>query len=430
MLRIMNINEQIEQSHKYSAVGIHVFAGGFSGGVMHEANVIGQLEAHNFGLETAEKVWGIPCTNSDPKDWPDINADWAYGNPRCTGFSCVTAGYDSSTHGPFSNQCQDIHDLVQYAKEKYKVIVWESVQQAFTVGRPLLDLLRDEMANHGYRTCHLLMCGHMFGNPQCRKRYFCVFYDKSLKFNVSLPDISHYTPTVYDAIWDLRHNEVKPYKMNSLEYDFNSYVKLGPHELEDIPRLPTGWSTNLQARYDYPNCSQKTREIWRNRTSDMPFSMHCPYRMSWFRQCPTLTSTSVRLIHPWHHRPVTVGELSTFMGWEGRIPIGKYPCAQLAKGVIPAAARWLAQQVHLCLDDNWGGEDWEVKFDRHEGEFKGHDASGQLEKTIDLTYYYGHQFDVTRFDPESRKQFHRFNIDPMTGRLLRNWNDIHDYSDV
>lgn len=410
---------------KYDALGIHVFAGGFSGGVAEEANVLCQLECHGFGLETASKTWGVQTVNCDPHEWPKIKADWVFSNPRCTGFSCVTAGYGEDCHGPFAKQCQDIRDLIDYAKDgDYPVIVWESVQQAYSTGRPLLDLLRDELVAKGYRIVHLLMNGHTFGNAQCRRRYFFVAHKRELRFNVQVPDVSPYYPTAYDAIWHLRDRETSEYKPNSTEYTFDSYVQLLEYEKHEVPRLATGWSMNQLAPYDFDNCHEKTKRIWRERTSRMPFSMHGCFRLSWFRPCPTLTSTAGRYIHPWLNRPLTVGELATLMGWNGKIPVGKLPIAQIAKGVIPSAAKWLAQQVHFCLDDAWGGEDFEVAYDHHKGEFVGRDSHDLDEKTIDLTHYHGKMFDIERFDVESRSQFHRFNVDLKTGRLLRKWDEI------
>ena len=76
----------------YTAVGVHVFAGGFSYGVSKQHKVACQLETHNFALDTASQVFGVETFNHKKADWPHINADWCFGNPRCTGFSTITAG--------------------------------------------------------------------------------------------------------------------------------------------------------------------------------------------------------------------------------------------------------------------------------------------------------------------------------------------------
>jgi len=113
------------------AVGCHVFAGGFTMGVKRVFDVECQLESHGFGKETCEAVAKVPFVNRPDANWPDVEAQFLYGNPRCTGFSCITSGYDEDTHGPWAKQTEDIHQLCNYAAGRYDIIIWESVQQAF-----------------------------------------------------------------------------------------------------------------------------------------------------------------------------------------------------------------------------------------------------------------------------------------------------------
>ena len=74
------------------------------------------------------------------------------------------------------------------------------------------------------------------------------------------------------------------------------------------------------------------------------------------------------------------------MGWD-MAPVGKNPIAEIAKGVVPAVGQWLAEQAELYLDDAWGDEDWESRYDNREGEWVGRDTTGELEKTFILTEY-------------------------------------------
>ena len=102
---------------KYTGVGIHVFAGGFTLGVQEVMNVETQLEAHGpFGQASAEQIVKVEWINDKAANWPDVTADFAFGNPRCTGFSTITAGYDEGTHGAWAKQTCDIHQLCEYAE--------------------------------------------------------------------------------------------------------------------------------------------------------------------------------------------------------------------------------------------------------------------------------------------------------------------------
>lgn len=406
----------------HKAVGIHVFAGGFTYGVKKVMDVDTQLETHGFGLESAEQ-FGVKTINGEPEEWPAVDAAFAYGNPRCTGFSTITAGYDESTHGAWAKQTCDIHQLCNYAVGKYEAVIWESVQGATTTGRELLDYLRDEVfVPAGYRIAHVLLNAASFGNSQQRKRYFFVAYKKDRNFNVVPPDISPYYATMYDDIWDMRDRPTREIEHNnSLDYDFDTYYKLTDLEKVCVPKLPNGWNLNMMARYDYDSLPEKYQKKWDTRCSDMPFSMHCIFRTNWMRPSPTLHSSCCRFIHPDLNRPLTIGELSTIMGWEGHIPQGKAPIAQIAKGVCPAAGTWLAEQVELFLNDEWGDEDWESSYNPITATWEGRNTEGALEKTFDLTKYVGHNFDKDRFPGVEPK--HLFNIDDH-GRVIRAWKEV------
>ena len=409
---------------RFSAVGCHVFAGGFTAGVKRVFDVECQLESHELGHQTVQDVWGVDVHHSQPRDWPRRMAHHAmlYGNPRCTGFSCVTAGYGSDSHGPWAKQCQDINDLMEYGlAQDFPVIVWESVQQAFSTGKPLLDLWTERCAKHGKRVAHVLANACTFGNSQNRRRYFYIAYPADKQFNVDVPTIDPCYRVLGDVIWDRRNNETREVKWKTTDYDGDCYLEITPDEKHCIPVLPGGWCLNELGRYGYEHLPEKFQKMWDRRGSNMPFSMHCVSRLNWLCRSPTLTSTSVRLIHPWHHRPCTIGELADIMGWGGRIPVGPLPSLQIAKGVCPDVGEWIAQQVDKCLRDGWGGEEWSCKFNHKEGKFDGADSRGQLEKVIDITNYHGHSFDIDRFPAEMLRQHHKYNVNPQTGKLERPW---------
>lgn len=411
---------------RHKAVGIHVFAGAFTMGVKEVFDVQCQLEKHNFGRESCEEVAGVPFVNDDDANWPAVDAQLCYGNPRCTGFSCITAGYGEDCHGPWAKQTLDIHELCKYAVGRYDIVIWESVQQAFSTGRPLLDYLRDEIfVPKGYRIAHVLLNAASFWNAQQRKRYFFVAYRDDRNFNIRPPAISPYEPVVYDAIWHLRDRETHEGhlgKQSGTDYDFDTYHKLTPNEKLTVPKLPNGWGLNGLARYDYESLPPDYKDIWDCRESNMPFSMHCITRTNWLRPSPTLHSSACRFIHPDHDRPLTVGELSWIMGWPD-IPRGPSPVAQIAKGVCPSAGKWLAEQAEAYLNDEWGAEDWESSYNANTGTWDGRQARGAVEKTFNLTRYVGRVYNRDRFDVKD-VQLHRFNVERGAKRPARRWEEI------
>lgn len=380
------------------AVGIHVFAGGFTRGFQQVMEVPLQLETHGFGIETAAQLTEV--VNAPVEDWwaPD-DCRVCFGNPRCTGFSTITSGYDGSCHGPWAKQTQDIHDLIDFSIDKFDVICWESVQQAYSVGRPLLTFLSEKLQKRRYRVAHVMLSAASCGGFQHRKRYFFIAYRDCFKFNVEPPDIPEYAPTVYDAIFDMRNRETRPFKLKNTDYDPDCYLDLTPGEWETVPRLPNGWNLNMMGRLAFKLLSKKQQITYKWRNSNMPFSMHGIVRLQWLVPFPTIHSSAGRWIHPWLHRPVTIRELCAAMGWDF-FPRGRNPVAQIAKGVVPAAGEWIARQIEHCLNDTWGNDDWESSYDDRSQTWQGRDTSGEQEKFFDLTRYVN-----SRADIEDRKRY-------------------------
>jgi len=406
---------------KRKAVGIHVFAGGFTVGVQRVFDVAHQLEAHGFGLETAEAMCNLKCINDEEAKWPDVEGEFAFGNPRCTGFSTITSGYDETAHGPWSKQTCDIHQLCEYAAGRYDIVIWESVQQAYTVGKPLLDYLRDEIFGpKHYRVAHVFVNAGSFGNAQQRKRYFFVAYRDDRNFNVTPPTIDPYYATMYDAIYSLRERETKKWWPTDLDYEFDSYNELSADEEECIKRLPNGWCLNRMGRHAPEFLTPKYRFTWDTRTSDLPFSLHSVVRTNWLRPSPTLHSSASRFIHPHLDRPLTIGEISTIMGWP-RIPIGKNPIGQIVKGIVPDVGQWLAEQALSYLNNEWGDDDFESSYNPITMTWEGRDTTGAIEKNFDLTKYVGSQFDMERYPSDVVEQVRnsRFNVALSNLRDLR-----------
>jgi hypothetical protein len=154
----------------------------------------------------------------------------------------------------------------------------------------------------------------------------------------------------------------------------------------------------------------------------MPFSMHCMSRTWWTKNFPTIHSSACRFLHPSLHRPVTIGELSKIMGWGDVIPAGRMPVAQIAKGVVPDAGQWLAQQAKDFLDNRWSGnEDWESSYDSRSNNWVGHDTHGAAEKVFDMTEYFSRDLNFERFPDECFLQVPRSAVDRSSGRLLDPW---------
>lgn len=370
-------------------------------GISRVHTVQEQLEIHNFGRETCESQ-GFDFINAESWDkWPDVSADFCFGNPRCTSFSSLSGGASAVARGAFAEPTQDIMDLVQYGlRMKYDIIAFESVQQAYTVGKALLNRLRDAyFCPAGYRICHVFVNTAAEGNAQKRRRYFFIAYKRGKNFNVYAPKLPDRCACVHDVIGDIEllHKTVRPARLYSVNHaEPNMYVQLTPAENAAVKYLKSGECLNQMAkrlgvdgmRAIHPELADTMLRT----LSEIPFSLHCIRRLDFYGRCPTIAGTAARFIHPMHNRPLTVEELALLMGWpKGVTPIGKNPIGQIGKGVVPATAEWLGRQIQAYLDDEWGSEDFESSWDKQTQQWVGNDYSScncePVEKVFNLTYY-------------------------------------------
>lgn len=380
----------------HTALGLHVFAGGFTRGVQQHGafNVLGQLEIHSLGKETVERQLGLSVHQAERwQDWPRYaKLAMLYGNPRCTGFSCLTAGHDKDVHGPWAKQTRDIHDVVEYAMsfsddDQPRVLVWESVQQAYSTGKELLHYLRDVyFIPNNYRIAHLFINAASFGNAQRRKRYFFLAYKRDKNFNVTPPVLDVYRTELRDVIGQYESLPTQIFRYKDLDYTPDSSLYVNDDGMHVIRQLPRGFNFNMFAKYHTDKLPEKMQMTWNYRSSDMPFSMHCPYRLSYDAPAPTLWG-SCQFVHPVLHRLLTIRELSCIMGWD-YTPVGPNPIGQIAKGIVPAIGTWLAEQARAYLDDEWGTDDFASRYDARAGVQQFVEANqSEHEKVFHLTDY-------------------------------------------
>lgn len=338
------------------AVGVHVFAGGFTMGVKRVMPVECQLEIHGLGKDTVEQIIGIPfIQTNDWKRWPKLQTDFIFGNPRCTGFSTITSGYGDASHGDCARQNKDIWDLCRYgANVNAKIVAWESVQQAFSKGADLVKRLRRDVFKSRYNIAHILLDASWWGSSQSRRRYFFVAYHKNIKFNtISFPNEQR--PTIMDVLNTVTVETLGPIKLDkNTAYLPGHHIDLTREEWDVVPHLPQDYCLNKFA-HRHPDLLEKLSDklycTWLTRSSEMPFSMHTIVRPNPNKGCPTLSSTRSRLIHPTKNRPLTIAEFAALMCWPpGVYPIGPEPFAQLAKGICPPVGEWLAECVKASLN--------------------------------------------------------------------------------
>lgn len=196
----------------YTAIDCQGFAGGFTLGVVQAGfQLIGKREKRGgFGARNCEAnrhLLGDGWTTEacDPGEWsvPQGGASLVFGNPPCSGFSVLSSKTFRGTDSKI-NQC--MWDFVEYAARCLPaVVIFESVQLAFTQGRSLMQALRARLeeltGGMRYELYHVLHNALSVGGPAMRKRYFWVA--SCIPFGVDWPEIVR-TPVLEDVIDDLR----------------------------------------------------------------------------------------------------------------------------------------------------------------------------------------------------------------------------------
>lgn len=165
------------------AVDVHGFGGGFTLGTVRAGFELVGKKSREIGFGVLNCLanrpligYGWESQAEEPWKWEPIDdVDLVFGNPPCSGFSTLSPkafrGVDSSI-----NEC--MWELVRYAaKVKPKIVVFESVQQAFTQGISLMRALHAELCETTglpYVLYHVLHNNASVGGCSIRKRYFWV----------------------------------------------------------------------------------------------------------------------------------------------------------------------------------------------------------------------------------------------------------------
>lgn len=169
-----------------TAFGVHIFAGGFTCGVKQAGfNVLAHFEDTDYGVATAKANWPDLRICVGKENWSlseMVDVDFMYSNPPCSIFSLVgitrTKGREAWRSDPrldcWYRAFESMFEL------EPKVFALESVCQAYTKGRPVVDEFTIKCFNMGYSIAHVFEDAVWTGIPQHRKRFFFIAYKPQL----------------------------------------------------------------------------------------------------------------------------------------------------------------------------------------------------------------------------------------------------------
>ena len=331
-------------SHR--AIGVDIFAGGFTTGVMQHFDVLGHLEENNYGVKSTKMNYPHLPVVVGTSRWPKFieswkrdhgHINWVYCNPPCAIFSVAGAtmrgGRDAWKTDPRRSCWVNCFGVLKLAKPD--VFCIESVTRAYTAGREFIDDFVRQAHELGYSATHLLIDAKYLGVPQRRKRYFMMFHNKKLSFQT--PNWGPPT-TVFEALATVS----SPGPVLDVKDEVQR--KLIP-ELKPGDALRPLWE-------DWMRKNVGPEDTW-PRT---PFGVKGRPRMFVHRvegDKPMGTITGDYFIHPTEHRFLGANELKVLNGipedfkYEG---LPQYWGSFIARGVCPPVGSWLASSVKQSLD--------------------------------------------------------------------------------
>lgn len=331
-------------AEKHKALGVDIFAGGFTVGVRKHFNVLAHWEESNYGVSTAQKNFPkLPIyygTEKWPVEDPQFNElDFIYGNPPCAAWS--VAGY-TKTRGTDKWKTDErvsctVRHFALIEKLRPKVWVWESVTQAYSKGQEFVRTLEEQALRMGYNVYYVLHDSQWLGVAQSRKRFFMVC--SRIEINWPTPNwsppttvsecLSEITPTRLD--WTVKIEPLVAKYLDNTYFDMPPGMRFRTYWEQYVPKKK--WKIGDRGQIiGRPSFGHKRLPI------DKPSDVIVGYA----------------LIHPTEKRFVTINEMAALCGFPPDYEfVANSPGAAaslIARGVCPPVGEWLARTVSSALN--------------------------------------------------------------------------------
>jgi hypothetical protein len=315
------------EKNKLDALGVYIFAGGFTLGVSQHFNVVAHLEGGDYGVMTAKNFWPkMPIWQSVPT-WPlkrFAGVPFVYANPPCAIWSVAGSSMNKGkaqwVSDPRTNCIRNVFKVLREVRPK--ILVWESVTQAWTRGRGLVEQLAKEALAQGYAVTYLFTSAELHGIPQPRQRF--LMWCHRVALDLPMPT------TVYRNVADV----------------------LGLDMLTGAQDVPV-WGEHRMSEDTY-RLARATRmdELVKDAYLDIDPDGERPpafmlRRVSAFGRGTTFTSAIMEL-HPYWNRFLANSEIAALGGWPYREEDKDYyhgddqlVRAQLCQAVLPPVGEYV-----------------------------------------------------------------------------------------
>ena len=355
-------------------VDCQCFAGGLAYSFVSEGFTLVAKREHpgGFGaplMEANRNILGNSWDMQDtvPDEWRRPGpVEVVAGNPPCSGFSLLNSSGKRGIDSPI-NACM-FHFMHFAAKCKPTTIVMESVQQAYTGGRPLMRKLRqdvEEISGLKYEIIHTLHSVAALDGSQIRRRYFLVL--SRIPFGIDEREVVK-CRTGYSFIEDLADKLLdedgtpdghitSPWghadrTANLLKhFDWKQGEKIGAVLDRAFDEL--GFK-GIEEKLGYAAGSVISMVL-----DDTLGSAYATTRVKANKLWPTFTGASMGAVHPTQPRTLTYREAARLMGfpdeWTVKPAIeDRKGRSWFGKGVTTFAGKWIAGLVRDAINGRPG----------------------------------------------------------------------------
>lgn len=222
---------------KYSAVGINIFGGGFTLGVLQSQkfSVLAQLEECDAGKKTfdlnARYFSGIPRPLRH-EEWsqyldPFDSIDFVYANPPCAPWSGANTreGMTKAIRMADPRLAMTMRTMESVLACRPRVFALETVARGYSIGRSYYDGWAERFIAAGYGVTYYLTDALLHGVPSTRQRFHFIAHLDELAIPDAL-DVKNFMPrTVAQAIGDLEN------RLGHLPHHVPKRMSAAAHEL-------------------------------------------------------------------------------------------------------------------------------------------------------------------------------------------------------
>jgi site-specific DNA-cytosine methylase len=321
---------------KLTALGMDIFAGLFTYGVKKAGyEILAQLEHGMYGVKTCRLNFPKLDVRVGKEQWKPEDfkkkVNFMYCNPPCAAWSTARSG-QGGTWEQQTHRLVCVDDCVNVGLAvRPDAWCWESVTNAWRMGRPFVVHQAERWNDAGYHCTVLLQDNQFLGAAQERQRMFLIAH----KYPLVWPKLVE-TTTVAEAWASLprklpdepvTHSEMQPYwkqRLWPMSKRYGGYFRR-THEMEGRgPKKLEGRIPSVLVR-----------------------------RLSLDKAAPVMLASSIRL-HPTERRYVNWFEWLALCGlpldWKTSCGGADSATQELARAVLPPVGTWLGKAVAKGLE--------------------------------------------------------------------------------